>query len=118
MGNTETSVTETPLSEENSHTVYLTWIPSSKSSDTVSTYSFVMTTSKMKTYLWELLKEKLVSEGKSVDVMFVLENILLKYENGNPVYGEVFIGTPTNMTIKSYDLSSKDVVKIKAFETE
>lgn len=116
MGN-ESSLDNITDDINTTHNIILTWIPHYKAVNVNSdTYSLTLTSSEVRNNLWGLLRKKLIEEGKLNDVSWFLEDVLTKYENGQPVYDTMFIGSPNNDIIKSQKLISKNLIKIQAIE--
>ena len=98
--------------------IVLTWIPNIRVPSKNQTYTLQnVSKHNVEHGLWGLLMLKLIQEGRSNNVMFALDDILIKYDNGTPVYDRVYLGIPDNNVIRHYNLLEKSTIKILAYET-
>lgn len=106
--------------------VTLAWIPSIRTqrenpNATIEIFTFTPTRHQVEKGLWSFLGGKLVEANKATsfeNINFVLENVLTKYEDGNPVFGDLFLGIPDDSITRTHKLYEKSEFRVKALEPQ
>jgi len=82
--------------------------PRLKMDDTIS---MTCTTMDVRYNLLSLIKARLFQESKTLDVTYILHDVLVKYVEGLPVYSSVSCVEPTPARVKQYKLTERDTIE-------
>jgi len=82
------------------------------------TIDFRCSTTQVRHNLLELIEAKLREEGKSLDVDYILHNVVAGYFNDQPVYDNVFGAKPNIAVVSRYNLTGKTRIVFTVAEVD